>query len=170
MSGGGIRRDGEGTAIIPLGPRAQAILRPFLNRPLESPLFSPREAEQWRYEQQRNKVRERKTPRYPSEVRRVEKKKALARRRTRKRRPRESYDRDSYRRAVEYGIAKANKAGVQIPHWYPLQIRHSTGTAVRKQHGLEAAQVVLGHARADVTQIYAEKNLSLAMTLAREAG
>src|SRR5438552_3366231 len=32
--------------------------------------------------------------------------------------------------------------------WHPYQIRHSFATRVRKQHGLEAAQVLLGHARA----------------------
>ena len=35
-------------------------------------------------------------------------------------------------------------------HWHPNQLRHSFATAVRKQHGLEAAQVLLGHSRADV--------------------
>jgi len=42
--------------------------------------------------------------------------------------------------------------------WHPNQLRHTFATRVRKQHGLEAAQVLLGHARADVTQVYAERN------------
>jgi hypothetical protein len=41
---------------------------------------------------------------------------------------------------------------------------------VRKQHGLEAAQVLLGHARADVTQVYAERNEQLASAIAAEVG
>lgn len=36
--------------------------------------------------------------------------------------------------------------------------------------GLEGAQVLLGHARADVTQVYAEKNLALAVKLTGEVG
>ena len=37
-------------------------------------------------------------------------------------------------------------------HWHPNQLRHSYATKVRREHGLEAAQVLLGHSRADVTQ------------------
>ncbi|MCH7727914.1 MAG: hypothetical protein IH991_15770 [Planctomycetes bacterium] len=32
--------------------------------------------------------------------------------------------------------------------WSPNQLRHTAGTDVRKRYGLEAAQVVLGHASA----------------------
>ena len=49
-------------------------------------------------------------------------------------------------------------------------MRHTVGTAVRKRFGLEAAQVVLGHSQADVTQIYAERDLELAKQVAREMG
>jgi len=43
-------------------------------------------------------------------------------------------------------------------------------TAVRKQFGLEAAQVALGHSNAKVTQIYAERNLAKAAEIARQVG
>jgi site-specific recombinase XerD len=36
-------------------------------------------------------------------------------------------------------------------------LRHTFATRVRKEHGLEAAQVLLGHSKADTTQIYAER-------------
>lgn len=49
-----------------------------------------------------------------------------------------------------------------MPEWTPNQLRHSCATEVREKFGLEVAQVALGHSRADVTQIYAEWNLSLA--------
>ena len=81
--------------------------------------------------------------------------------------------RDSYRRAIDYAITKANRGREpddQIPHWFPLQLRHSRATEVRKQFGLEAAQVSLGHAHANVTEIYAEKNLELAMQVAKATG
>src|SRR5207253_2014030 len=54
--------------------------------------------------------------------------------------------------------------------WHPNQLRHTFATRVRKQHGLEAAQVLLGHSRADVTQIYAEKNEALATAVAAKIG
>lgn len=54
--------------------------------------------------------------------------------------------------------------------WTPNQLRHSYATRVRKQFGLEAAQVALGHARADVTQIYAEKNEAVAVNIAEAIG
>jgi integrase len=60
------------------------------------------------------------------------------------------------------------KAG--IPNWHPNQIRHAFGTDVRANHGLEAAQVLLGHTRADVTQIYAERDERLAVEVARKIG
>jgi integrase len=94
-----------------------------------------------------------------------------ARRRRKPKRPkRDHYDTDSYRRAIEYGLKKAKKVKVEIAYWHPHQLRHNRGTEVRKKYGIEAAQVALGHARADVTQVYAEKNLEMAMKIARETG
>jgi hypothetical protein len=43
-------------------------------------------------------------------------------------------------------------------------------TEIRKQFGLEAAQIILGHAQADVTQIYAERDSGLAIRIAKEVG
>ena len=54
--------------------------------------------------------------------------------------------------------------------WSPNQLRHTAGTAIRKRFGLEAAQVILGHASADVTQIYAERDLQKAVDIMREVG
>jgi integrase len=57
-----------------------------------------------------------------------------------------------------------------VPHWHPNQLRHTFATAARRQFGLEAAQVALGHAQADVTQVYAERDLTLALKVAAEVG
>jgi integrase len=54
--------------------------------------------------------------------------------------------------------------------WTPGQLRHSYATEVRKNHGLEAAQVLLGHSRADVTQVYAERDVNRALQVARDVG
>ena len=44
------------------------------------------------------------------------------------------------------------------------------GTEIRKRFGLEGAQVILGHASADVTQVYAERDLQKAVEIMREVG
>ncbi len=40
----------------------------------------------------------------------------------------------------------------------------NAATRIRSEFGLETAQVVLGHAKADVTQIYAERDQAKAVT------
>ena len=57
-----------------------------------------------------------------------------------------------------------------LPHWHPHQLRHTHATEVRRRFGLEAAQVALGHSSADVTQVYAERNLTLAVQVAAQIG
>lgn len=51
-------------------------------------------------------------------------------------------------------------------HWHPPRLRHNYATRVRREFGLEAAQVLLGHTKADVTQVYAERDMSRAATVA----
>jgi hypothetical protein len=41
---------------------------------------------------------------------------------------------------------------------------------IRARYGLEAAQVILGHSRTDVTQVYAERDLAKAVEVMREIG
>ena len=156
---------------ICLGPQAQAIVQPFLDRPSDNYLFSPKEAEEWRNEQRSaSRNPDRKTKIYPSELRARARRKVQAKSRIAKRPKRERFDTDSYRRAIVYAIAKAGKMGVEIVQWHPHQLRHLRATEVRKEFGLEAAQVTLGHTRADVTQIYAERNSELAIQVARKIG
>jgi len=146
--------------LILLGPKAQRVLDPFLSRAPTEYLFSPAEAHEW-WQLQRRKNR--RTPMTPSHARQRRKAKP-------KRAKRARYDTHSYGNAVEYAIKKARKAGLEIPHWHVNQLRHSRGTEVRKQYGVEGAQAVLGHVRADVTQVYAQKSLELAMKIAKETG
>lgn len=58
-------------------------------------------------------------------------------------------------------LTDAEKAAVKawrLAHrWHPNQLRHSFGTEVREKFGLEVAQTLLDHAKADVTQVYAER-------------
>jgi site-specific recombinase XerC len=57
-----------------------------------------------------------------------------------------------------------------LPHWHPNQLRHSAATKIRRQFGLEAAQVILGHSKADVTQIYAERDAAKAIEIVKQIG
>lgn len=136
-------------------------MEPFLNRDPHAFLFSPREADAWRLEHRPPyHGRQRKTKVFPSELKRRQKLKEMRRKQRKPKRPKRGrYDTNSYRRALNYGFRKAKKAGFAVPHFHPHQMRHSRGTEVRRRYGLEAAQVVLGHARASMTETYAEKNL-----------
>ena len=40
--------------------------------------------------------------------------------------------------------------------WHPNQLRHTAATAIRREHGIEAARVILGHSKLTTTEIYAE--------------
>ena len=140
---------------IPLGPEAQRVLEPFLNRDPQAFLFSPREAEAWRLENRPPyHGRGRKTKIYPCELKRRQKLKEARRKQRNPKRPkRDRYDTGSYRKAIEYGFTRAKKAGFAVPHWHPHQLRHNRGTEVRRKYGIEAAQVALGHAKANTTEI-----------------
>jgi site-specific recombinase XerD len=54
--------------------------------------------------------------------------------------------------------------------WNPHRLRHTAGTAIRRQFGLEAAQTVLGHRTLSATQIYAEKHADTARQVAAQIG
>lgn len=54
--------------------------------------------------------------------------------------------------------------------WRPHQLRHTAATEIRAKFGLEAAQTVLGHAKADITQVYAERGLARSHNVIREIG
>jgi integrase len=58
---------------------------------------------------------------------------------------------------LKRAIDKAcDRAG--IPRWQPNRLRHSHATAVRKAFGVEASQVMLGHAHVNMTELYAERD------------
>ena len=57
-----------------------------------------------------------------------------------------------------------------MKHWHPNQLRHAYASDVRRAHGLEAAQVLLGHAKANITEVYAQRDLTLAAAVAVKIG
>jgi integrase len=170
--------------IVFLGPKAQAVLRPFLKLVISGFLFSPRRSEAAR---NATKRAQRKTPLWPSHQARLARKPVASP----KRPLRERYSVASYRRAIaracdlafphpilsaipekELGDTQREelKAWRRCHRWHPHQLRHSVATRVRKGFGVEAAQAVLGHSEFGTTQIYAEKNLDAGRKVMREIG
>jgi integrase len=147
------------TRVIAIGPKAQEVLKEFFTPNLDDYLFSPRRAVE---ECIAERSAKRKTPFYPSHARRNEKKRKGA---NRKRAPRERYTSNSYAYAIRRA---AKKAGVG--NWHPHQLRHSHATIVRKEFGLEHAGATLGHAKLSATEIYAERDAALAVTVAAKLG
>ncbi len=158
--------------VIFLGPRAQDVLRPYLLRPADAYCFQPSESEKKRREVAHE---QRKTPlSYGNSP-------GTNRKRKPKWKPGERYSTASYRRAVhracDLADAQAHREQTKlmaenrvIPRWGPNRLRHTAGTKIRKQFGLEAAQVTLGHSRADVTQVYAERDMAKAAAVMSEVG
>jgi len=176
--------------IIPIGPKGQDILRPYLLRDKESHCFQPIDSERKRRAAQHDN---RTTPLFCGN------KPGSNRKKKPKRVAGEKYTTDSYRRAIHRACDIAFPApgplfrrdGESVKHWHgrltdkeraelkqwqsdhrwsPNQLRHSAATEIRKRYGLEAAQVILGHASADVTQVYAERDLQKAVEIMREVG
>ena len=141
--------------IVVIGPKAQDVLRPYLLREKSACCFVPAESEKKRNVDRREN---RRTPMTPSQAKRRPK-------RNRKRALGDQYDANSYRRAIHRACDRAG-----IERWSPNRLRHAAATEIRKRFGLEAAQVTLGHSRADVTQIYAERDLDLAARVRQEVG
>ena len=79
--------------------------------------------------------------------------------------PPEMFTDHGYAAVVRRACARAG-----VTAWHPNQLRHAFASEVRRRYGLEAAQVLLGHAKADVTQVYAQRDHRLATQVAREMG
>ena len=123
-------------------------------RPAEAYCFSPAESEARRKAELRAN---RKSKVQPSQVDRSKP--------GRKRTPGDRYTRYSYNWAIRRACLRAG-----IAPWAPNRLRHSAATEIRSRFGLEAAQVALGHANADVTQVYAERDAQLARDVMRQIG
>jgi integrase len=177
--------------IVPLGPRAQAVLKPWLRTELEAYLFSPRESlAEHRAERRRN----RKSKVQPSQQDRRKKRP--------KRVPGERYttvsyghaiadacarafphpitaelsdkDLDAARRAELQAWCEANQAELESwrksHRWHPNQLRHSAATRIRREFELETAKAVLGHSSVVPTQIYAEQDMEAARRAMEKLG
>ena len=55
--------------------------------------------------------------------------------------------------------------------WHPHQLRHTAGTLIRREFGLEAAQLALGHSSAKVTDaVYAERDAARVIEVMKRIG
>jgi integrase len=153
-----------------VGPRAQAILRPFLLRAPGALCFSPREMMQRHWVELR---RRRKTKVQPSQ--------RCRKRRQPKKLPGERYSVGSYEHAIAWACKKADakahldqpeipKEQVLVPHWHPNQLRHTKATEIRREAGLDAARAVLGHRTPAITEVYAELDMSKAAEVMERLG
>lgn len=171
-----------------LGPQAIAVLKPFLDREPEEHCFSPAESIAWHRSKRRA---ERKTPKWPSHDRRNETK----RRARPKRVPRSAYTVIAYNRAIARGCEAAFEMPSELRTvspklkkevrdsllqkarewraancWAANRLRHTAATKIRKQFGIEAAQVTLGHSDPKTAEIYAERNFEAAARIMAEVG
>ena len=172
--------------VILVGPKAQAVLCRYLARGAEMYCFRPIDSESKRRAEQHAN---RKTPINAGN------RPGSNRKQRPKRTPTDRYSVDSYRRAIERGCDRAFPLPTQVARakgettsqwrkrlsdidreivaehyrkyrWSPNRLRHAAATEIRQQFGLEAAQVVLGHSKADVTQVYAERDLGKGVEVA----
>ena len=127
--------------VVVLGPRAVEIIRPLLKADPRAFLISPRDAmaERWA---DRHAARQSKVP--PSQLARAE--------RNARKEPSigDRYDVAAYRRAIARACAVAG-----VEHWSPHQLRHSAGTRLVVQAGVEATRAALGHCDDRMTRRYA---------------
>lgn len=117
-------------------------------------LFSPALAREERFADMRAR---RRTKVQPSQLSRAGEKP--------KKRPGQKYRVDSYGKAVQKACERAG-----VPAWRPHMLRHSAATEIRKEWGIEVAQIVLGHASLQATEIYAESDLAKAMEAVLKRG
>lgn len=182
----------EQSRVIYFGPRAQEILRPFLHdRPRVAYMFSPRDAETERRESQ-HKLR--KTPLSCGN------RPGSNRKETTRRKPGERYTTASYNRAIRYACERAFPPPAPLAplageskeawkqrltpeqqlelrewrnahNWHVHQLRHNAATSLRREFGLEAAQLTLGHASAQITDaVYAERDKAKVIEIMRRIG
>jgi len=173
--------------VIFIGPRGQEILRPFLRLNPDAYCFSPAEAERVRREKlSAARVTPLSCGNRPGTNRRRKPLRTVG----------ERYDTTAFTMAIKracevafsmpdelrerpgqdtsaHAVAKrraARKAWRAANVWHPNQLRHSAGTRIRQEYGLEGAAAVLGHAKVETTQIYAERSATAAREIAQAVG
>lgn len=114
--------------------------------------------------------------------------------------PGDRYTTESYYRAIQYALyhaypppeyldrkryesnggwnARLENAGLKGEldtwrkkyYWHPHQLRHNAATELRKEFGLEAARIILGHRSVAITEMYAEIDKAKAVEAISQVG
>ena len=143
--------------VVYVGPKAQAVLADWLRADPEAFLFQPREAAA--------AVREASQVAGRSDADRARaarnKRAADARKRggraQNRRLPGDRYTPGRLGHAVGRACQRA-----EVEHWHPHQLRHAAATELRREIGIEAARVVLGHRSPGMAELYAEADRTAA--------
>jgi integrase len=147
--------------IIAIGPQAQALLAPYLDRAPESYCFSPKELMEQR---RRARVCGNAGASEYNNRQRPNRKGA-------KRAPGDRFTRDSYYNAIRRACRKPECVQAGIEPFNPNQLRKRGATKVRKETDLESAQVILGHKSKTTTErFYAEAPVLKALEVMRRLG
>jgi integrase len=144
------------TRKIYVGPKGQAILTKYLDRPKDAFCFSPTESVEQRLQTRASK----RTTSMSCGNRR-----GSNRKQDPKRKPGASFSTGSYGRAIAYACKKA-----ELPLWSPNQLRHAVATRLRDTEGIESASLMLGHRHLSTSEIYAEKSERKALEIAHKHG
>ncbi len=152
--------------VIWFGPRAQEVLREFMSRrPVNEPLFSPKDHMTEKHERASVHRRENQAPTPRQTDRTVG----------------DRYAPGDLTRAIHRAVAAANharerelgrplEAQERVPDWHVYQLRHTFATRVRSEFDIEASRVALGHRDAGITLTYAEADARLAASVAARLG
>ncbi|MCG3122060.1 MAG: hypothetical protein GIKADHBN_00436 [Phycisphaerales bacterium] len=179
-----------------LGPAAQKVLAEFLDRPAHQPLFSAAEAE---IERRARVHARRKTPlscgnrpgsnlsddpahtvgaayTLASYRRAIERACDAAFPPPQHLRPRRAGKwRLESELELQARLSPAQRAELKAwrdaHRWHPNQLRHNAATRIRREFGLEAAALVLGHASATITDaVYAERDQAKVASIVQRVG
>lgn len=153
---------------INFGPRAQAILKPFIDsRPDDAFLFSPKEAEVARRAKQRSRRTSHPSANKTRDAKRQAEGKAAGSRAG------DCYKSGTYAKAIRRACDRvwpppeqlegdALQAWKHQNHWTPHQLRHNAATRISKHYNLIRAQIALDHSSAELTDaVYAERDREL---------
>lgn len=180
------------TRVIRIGPKGQKLLKEFMTDDPGDYLFSPARATT---ELRSERAAKRKTPKWPSHVKRNAAKRVARP----KRAPTQFYTRQSILTAITRACDKAFPPPAPLGQqpgeskrtwqarltqddrvklaewrrahrWFTYRLRHTVATDVARVHGIEAAGLVLGHAKIDTTQIYVERDSRKANEVAMSRG
>ncbi len=138
---------------VPIVGDAREAITDYLQRDPQAYCFSPAESVAWWQAQKRA---DRKSKVQPSQVSRAKEAPRKA--------PGVQFDSHAYRQSIQRAASRAG-----VPSWHPYQLRHLAGTVVRDALGIEAAQALLGHSHAAMTEHYAKQSEAKAIEAAAAA-